>query len=437
VNIQMSIVINRPAEDVFAYLASEEHIAVLGQQVEYEQEAGEGSPEESRPQGESEMKDGGEVAGEGKMQDEGKPRPYIYIPIMINTLNAPLQEMRQVSEGETGRGTTFVQVYTWRDRTFEIRVVISVYEPARMLAFSISGQPFRPRNKEDQAPPYQPGLALTREPMWLSYVLIPLANGTRLTCTIGIANPEGIFYRLAEPLAAQGWGKIMKEDLGRLKDLLEGRPVPPRQRPTIPGPFKLDVRASIVVKRPIEAVFAHISEIKPTRITPEMQQERVERVSRRFLGIFPYTEVHRQPAIKEIRQEPEGPIGVGTRFVRVFTSRVTYEQVTEISEYEPPRMIVFKLKMGRPRPQEGATGAAVFEFGSTAGGQQGQQGEVAFLESKTVLEPVAGGTLVTETRYSDVGCNKLIAPFVAQDMRRQLQEGLRGMKKELEGTSTS
>ncbi len=158
-NIQMSIVINRPAEDVFAYLASEEHIAVLGQQLEYEQTAGEGGPEESRPQGESEMKD------EGKVEDKGKRRPYIYIPIVINLPNAQLQEMRRVSEGETGRGSTFVQVYTLQDRTFEIRVVISIYEPARMLAFSISGQPFRPQNKEDQATPIQPGFAFTSEPM--------------------------------------------------------------------------------------------------------------------------------------------------------------------------------------------------------------------------------------------------------------------------------
>src|SRR6266567_4435348 len=206
----MSIVINRPAEDVFAYLASEEHIAVLGQQLEYEQTAGEGGPEESRPQGESEMKD------EGKVEDKGKRRPYIYIPIVINLPNAQLQEMRRVSEGETGRGSTFVQVYTLRDRTFEIRVVISVYEPARMLAFSISGQPFRPRNKEDQAPPIQPGFAFTREPIWLSYVLIPLADGTRLTCTIGIANPKGDFYRLvSETLVPKGMGKIMKGDLCR------------------------------------------------------------------------------------------------------------------------------------------------------------------------------------------------------------------------------
>jgi hypothetical protein len=252
-------------------------------------------------------------------------------------------------------------------------------------------------------------------------------------------DPKGGFYRLlSELLFTKALDKGLKADLWRLKDLLEGRPVPPRQRPTIRGPFKLDVRVSIVVKRPIEAVFAYISEIKPTRITPEMQQERVERVSRRFLGIFPYTEVHRQPAIKEIRQEPEGPIGVGTRFVEVHAMRrVTYEQVTEISEFEPPRVIAFKLKTSRARPQEGATGAAVFEFGSAAGGEEGQQGEAAFLESKKVLEPVAGGTLVTETRYSDVGCNKLIAPFVAQDMRRQLQEGLREMKKELERTSPS
>jgi len=424
VNIQMSIVINRPAEAVFAYLASEEHIAVLGQQVEYEQTAGQGGPEESRPQG--------EVEGEGRVQGEGKPRPYIYIPILINPTNAQLQEMRRMPEGEAGRGTIFEQVYARGERTFEIRVVISAHARLQYQRAAIPA-----RDKEDQAPPIQPGFAFTSEPMWLSYVLIPLADGTRLTCTIGIANPKGDFYRLvSETLVPKGLGKIMKDDLGRLKDLLEGRPVPPRQRPkrpTIRGPFKLDVRASIVVKRPIEAVFAYISEIKPTHITPEMQRERAERVSRRFLGIFPYTEVHRRPAIKEIRQEPEGPIGVGTRFVQVFTSRrITYEQVTEISEYEPPRVIAFKLKMGRPRPQEGATGAAVFEFGSAAGGQRGQQGEATLLESKTVLEPMAGGTLVTETRYSDVGFYKLIAPFVALDMRRQLREGLREMKEELE-----
>ena len=432
-NIQTSIVINRSAEAVFAYLASEEHIAVLGQRVEYEQAAREGSPEESRQRGESEMKD------EGGREGEGKPRPYIYIPIIVNPLNAQFQEMRRASEGEPGRGTTFVQVYARGDKTFETNVVISVYEPARMLAFTISGQPFLPWNREDQAPPIPAGLVFNREPIWLSYVLIPLADGTRLTCTVSIVDPKGAFYwLLSELLFTKALDKGLKEDLGRLKNLLEGRPVPPRQRPTIRGPFKLDVRASIVIKRPIEAVFAHISEVRPTRIKPEMQQERVERVSRRFLGIFPYTEVHRQPAIKEIRQEPEGPIGVGTRFVQVSTSRrVTYQQVTEISGYEPPRKIVFKLKMGRAHPQEGATGAAVFEFGSAAGGEQGQQGEATLLESKTVLETVAGGTLVTETMYSDEGCYKLIAPFVAPDMRRQLQEGLREMKGELERTSPS
>ena len=110
--------------------------------------------------------------------------------------------------------------------------------------------------------------------------------------------------------------------------------------------------------------------------------------------------------------------------------RVTYEQVTEISEFEPPRVIGFKLKMGRPHPQE-------FEFGPAAGGQPGQEEEVTFMESKTVLEPVAGGTLVTATRYSDVGFYKLIAPFVTPDMRRQLQEGLREMKGELEGNRSS
>ncbi len=422
-DIQASIVINWPAEAVFAYLASEEHIAVLGQQVEYEQEASEGSPEESRLQGE--------------MKGEGKRRPYIYIPIMINPPNAQFQEMRRVSEGEPGRGSAFVQVYTRGDRTFETSVVISVYEPARMLAFTISGQPFLPWNREDQAPPIPAGFVFNREPIWLSYILIPLANGTRLTCTVSIVDPKGGFYRLlSELLFTKALDKGLKEDLGRLKDLLEGRPVPPRQRLTIRGPFKLDVGASIVIKRPIEAVFAYISEIKPTRITPEMQQERVERVSRRFLGIFPYTEVHQHPAVKEIRQEPEGPIGVGTRFVEIKTWRGdTSEDTTEITEYEPPRIIAFKVSTNRPYRGKSEAGVPAFERGPVEmrGPATGQGEQLAtFFHGKMVLEPVAGGTLVTETMYSDEGCYKLIAPFVAPDMRRQLQKGLREMKEESE-----
>jgi hypothetical protein len=153
---------------------------------------------------------------------------------MINPPNAQLQEMRRVSEDETGRGSTFVQVYTLRDRTFEIRVVISVYEPACMLAFSISGQPFLPWNREDQVPPILVGLVFNREPIWLSYVLIPLANGTRLT--------------------------------------------------------------RIVIKRPIEAVFAHISEVRPTRIKLEMQQERVEeRIERACPGAGGHKGPHSTP----------------------------------------------------------------------------------------------------------------------------------------------
>ena len=40
-DIQASIVVNRPAEAVFAYLSSEEHIAVLGQRAGFGQEANE------------------------------------------------------------------------------------------------------------------------------------------------------------------------------------------------------------------------------------------------------------------------------------------------------------------------------------------------------------------------------------------------------------
>ena len=39
---------------------------------------------------------------------------------------------------------------------------------------------------------------------------------------------------------------------------------------------------------------------------------------------------------------------------------------------------------------------------------------------------------MTETMYSDERCFKLFALFVAPDTRRQLQEGLREMKEELE-----
>jgi hypothetical protein len=174
---------------------------------------------------------------------------------------------RQVSEGEPGRGTTFVQVYTKGDKTFETSVVISVYEPARTLAFTIGGQPFLSGNREDQAPPIPVGFVFNIEPIWLSYVLIPLADGTRLTCTIGVVDTRGDFYRLLNELFfAKALDKALKEDLGQLKALLESRPVP---------------------------------------LTPETLQEGAERVTRRFLGIFPYKEVHQHPVVKEIPQELE------------------------------------------------------------------------------------------------------------------------------------
>jgi hypothetical protein len=74
-DIQASIVINWPAEAASAYLASEEHIAVLGQRAGSGQEANEGN---------------------------SKRRPYNNIPVMINPLRAQFQEMRRVFEGESG-----------------------------------------------------------------------------------------------------------------------------------------------------------------------------------------------------------------------------------------------------------------------------------------------------------------------------------------------
>jgi len=49
-------------------------------------------------------------------------------------------------------------------------------------------------------------------------------------------DPKGGSYRLLSELSfTKALDKALKEDLGRLKDLLESRPVPPRQRPTIRG----------------------------------------------------------------------------------------------------------------------------------------------------------------------------------------------------------
>ncbi len=169
----------------------------------------------------------------------------------------------------------------------------------------------------------------------------------------------------------------------------------------------MDIQASIVINWPAEAVFAYLASEEHIAVLGQQVE---------------YEQEAGEGSPEESRPQSDGKMEDGGG----------REGEGKPRPYIYIPMIVFKLKMGRPRPQEGATGAAVFEFGSAAGGEQGQQGEATLLESKTVLEPVAGGTLVTGTMYSDEGCYKLIAPFVAPDTRRQLQEGLREMKKELE-----
>jgi len=141
----------------------------------------------------------------------------------------------------------------------------------------------------------------------------------------------------------------------------------------------VNVETSIVIHRPIEEVFAYITD---ARNQPQWDA-----------------------GLVEVRQTPESPVAVGTRVteVRKFLGR-KIESSREVVEYEPPTKCIFKNTTG-PFP---VTGSLTFE-------------------------PTAQGTTVIwKMEMKPGGFFALAEPLVARSLRRQLEAGLGDVKDLLE-----
>jgi uncharacterized protein YndB with AHSA1/START domain len=125
----------------------------------------------------------------------------------------------------------------------------------------------------------------------------------------------------------------------------------------------IHIEESITINRPIEEVFAYVSDFRTTS--------------------------QWQSGVVDVQLTPEGPVGVGTRatFVRVFLGH-RVEMTVEMVEYQPPAKQVFKTISG-PMP-----GTVSRRFEPTAEGTtvsqviEGQAGGVFAL-----AEPLMGRSL--------------------------------------------
>jgi uncharacterized protein YndB with AHSA1/START domain len=146
------------------------------------------------------------------------------------------------------------------------------------------------------------------------------------------------------------------------------------------GGEKMRVEASVVVNRPIEEVFAFVSDLTNT---PQWATE-----------------------ILEMKKTSEGPVGVGTTFTSAAKMLgQQLENAHEILEYEPSRKLVLNTTAGPI-----SVDAEVFTF-----------------------EPEAGGTRITHVIEGDPGgFFKLTGPIVARLMQRQWDTNFDVLKELLE-----
>ncbi|MDQ6661932.1 MAG: hypothetical protein M3Z24_13345 [Chloroflexota bacterium] len=158
------------------------------------------------------------------------------------------------------------------------------------------------------------------------------------------------------------------------------------------------VMVSIVIHRPVETVFASVSDVD--FIAGAQQAGQTESFTYRFFG-FPLILETRSLSIKETRKTSPDPLGVGTTFVQIAESpslsHPSFETTIQITEYDPPNVI-----------------ACAFRGGPIPLGQIG-----------AVLLPVTGGTKVTLTLKIEGGCytfgGPLLAPFVKQQTKLNMQ----------------
>lgn len=100
------------------------------------------------------------------------------------------------------------------------------------------------------------------------------------------------------------------------------------------------VQASILIERPIEAIFIRVTSV--AFLQQWVAPFRVEKYD-----IPPeshYREIHHTVRFPELRQVSEGALGVGTTFKQSNESRYHLSEATiEITEYEPPTTFTLKV----------------------------------------------------------------------------------------------
>ncbi len=141
----------------------------------------------------------------------------------------------------------------------------------------------------------------------------------------------------------------------------------------------VNVETSIIINRPIEEVFAYLTD---ARNNPQYDT-----------------------GLVEVRQTPESPVGLGSKIteVRKLLGR-KIESSSEVVEYEPPTKYIRKNTAG-PFPVEGLL----------------------------TFEPAAEGTKVTwKFEMQPGGFFALAEPLVTRSLKRQLEAGLGDVKDLLE-----
>ncbi len=160
------------------------------------------------------------------------------------------------------------------------------------------------------------------------------------------------------------------------------------------------VKASIVIHKPIETIFAYVSDVK--QITQDRQVKELNKFS--FFGLHVTPEVAQ---IEDIQQTSPDPLGVGTTFVQKNTLHGKHSEIIfQIVEYNPARNITYKFK-GSMLPSG---------------------------EFKVLLTPVADSTKVTEILSVGQGFYKLMLLFFESMMKKQIKANLHQMKERLEQT---
>ena len=141
---------------------------------------------------------------------------------------------------------------------------------------------------------------------------------------------------------------------------------------------------SIVIDRPIEEVFAYVTD---QTNTPRWQA-----------------------GLVEVRRLTDGPLRIGTKhaFVRNFMGR-KMEATNEYVAYEPGRLVTFRTTAG-PVP----------------------------VEASYLFEPTTGGTrLTSRVQMQAAGLFGLLEPVIAAGLRREMKAALPTLKALLEGRSVT